>query len=118
MDVKLGGSFQPIFEWQFDMPPFAKGPGGLKTFGIETVALSTKSVPQSRSTGLLVVAIEPESAAGRSGLREGDLIESIDGRTVGRGVWTFAFPFNRKEKHVFSVVREREKKEVVIQPVE
>src|SRR5256714_5540162 len=118
MDVKLGGSFQPIFEWQFDGPFFAKIPGGLKDFGIETVALSPKSMTQRGGTGLLIVAVEPDGVGAHSGLREGDVIESIDGRAVGRGEWTFAFHFNRKEKHVFSVVREREKKELVIQPVE
>jgi S1-C subfamily serine protease len=118
MDVTLGGAFQPVFEWQFEMPVVPRLPGGLKTFGVEAVALSSKSAPQWGGFGLLVVAIEPESAAARSGLKEGDVIESIDGRPVGRGAWTFAFQFNRKEKHVLSVVRERAKRQVVIEPVE
>jgi S1-C subfamily serine protease len=118
LDVTLGGAFQPVFEWQFEMPVVPRLPGGLKTFGVEAVALSSKSAPQWGGFGLLVVAIEPESAAARSGLKEGDVIESIDGRVVGRGAWTFAFQFNRKEKHVLSVVRERAKRQVVIEPVE
>jgi S1-C subfamily serine protease len=118
LDVTLGGAFQPVFEWQFEMPVVPRLPGGLKTFGVEAVALSSKSAPQWGGFGLLVVAIEPESAAARSGLKEGDVIESIDGRPVGRGAWTFAFQFNRKEKHVLSVVRERAKRQVVIEPVE
>jgi serine protease Do len=117
-DVKLGGAYQPNFEWQFEMPAIPRRPGGLKTFGLEAIALSGKFATKWGGTGLLIVSVEPESAAARAGLREGDVIESIDGRTVGRGAWTFAFPFNRKEKHVLSVVREREKKQVVIEPVE
>jgi S1-C subfamily serine protease len=118
LDVRLGGAYQPSFEWQFEMPEFPKFSGGLKTLGVEAVALSTKSASQWGGSGVLVVAIEPESAAARAGLREGDVIESIDGRPVGRGAWTFVYQFNRKEKHVFSVVREREKKQVVLDPVE
>jgi len=117
-DVKLGGAYQPNYEWQFETPAMPRRPGGLKTFGLEAIALSGKFATQWGGTGLLIVSVEPESAAARAGLREGDVIESIDGRTVGRGAWTFAFQFNHKEKHVLSVVREREKKQVVIQPVE
>ena len=119
LEVTLGGAYQPTSEWKFEMPEMPKmRTGGLKTLGIETVALSTKSASQWGVSGVLVVSVEPDSAAARAGLREGDVIESIDGRPVGRGAWTFFYPFNRKEKHVFSVVREREKKQLVIEPVE
>ena len=118
LDVRLGGAYQPNFEWQFEMPGFPKVRGGLKTLGVEAVALSVKSASQWGGSGVLVVAVEPESAAAKAGLREGDVIESIDGRPVGRGAWTFVYQFNRKEKHVFSVVRDREKKQVIVEPVE
>jgi S1-C subfamily serine protease len=118
MDVRLGGAYQPVFELQFKMLDFPKIQGGLSTLGVESVPLSNKSASQWGVSGLLVVAIEPESAAARSGLKEGDLIESIDGRPVGHGAWTFAFEFKRKDKHVLSVVRAREKKEFVIGPIE
>jgi S1-C subfamily serine protease len=118
LDVRLGGAYQPVVEWHFKMPPMPRIPGGLHTLGVEAVALSNKSVPQWGASGLLVVAVEPESAAARSGLKEGDVIESIDGRPVGRGAWTFAFTFKRQDKYVLSVVRAREKKQVVIGPVE
>ncbi|HEY3103311.1 MAG TPA: PDZ domain-containing protein, partial [Pyrinomonadaceae bacterium] len=118
LEVTLGGAFQPNFEWKFEMPELPKFPGGLKTLGVEAVALSMKSASQWGGSGVLVVAVDPDSAAARAGLREGDVIESIDGRVVGRGAWAFVYPFNKKEKHVFSVVREREKKQVVIEPVE
>jgi serine protease Do len=118
--VKLGGAFQPTTEWVFDwsqMPNF-KTNGGLKNLGIEAVALSIKSATQWGGQGVLVVSVEPESAAGRAGLKEGDVIEAIDGRTVGRGSWTYMYPFNKKEKHTFSVVRAKEKKQIVAEPVD
>lgn len=119
LEVTLGGAFQPNSEWKFEMPEFPKmSTGGLKNLGVECVALSSKSASQWGGSGVLVVSVEPDSAAARAGLREGDVIESIDGRAVGRGTWTYVFPFNKKEKHVLSVVREREKKQVVIEPVE
>ena len=119
LEVKLGGAFQPDFEWKFEMPEMPKiKMGGLKNLGIETVALSNKSATQWGGQGVLVVSVEPESAAGRAGLKEGDVIESIDGRTVGRGAWTYMFSFNKKEKHTFSVVRAKEKKQIVVEPVD
>jgi serine protease Do len=118
LDVTLGGAFQPLFEWPFQMPKMPTFEiSGLNALGVETVALSPKSTSQG-GFGLLVVSIEPESAAARAGLKEGDVIESIDGRVVGRGAWTFHYTFETKDKHVFSVVREREKKQLVVGPVE
>ena len=118
-EVKLGGAFQPNFEWKFEMPEMPKiRMGGLKNLGIEAVALSTKSANQWGGQGVLVVSVEPDSAAGRAGLKEGDVIEMIDGRAVGRGAWTYMYPFNKKEKHTFSVVRAKEKKQIVVDPVD
>jgi serine protease Do len=118
-DVKLGGAFQPNFEWKFEMPAMPKiRMGGLKNFGIEAVALSNKSATQWGGQGVLVVSVEPDGAAGRAGVKEGDVIESIDGRVVGRGAWIYMYPFNKKEKHTFSVVRAKEKKQIVVEPVD
>lgn len=118
LDVRLGGAYQPVFEWQFRTPVVPRIQGGLRTMGVEAVALSSKSAQQWGGSGLLVIAIEPESAAARGGLKEGDVIESIDGKPVGRGAWAYAYTFKRQDKHVLSVVRAKEKKEVVIGPVE
>jgi serine protease Do len=119
VDVKLGSSFEPIFKWHFEMPVVTTMPNGLQQFGVETVALSNKMASQlGAQGGLLVVAVQPQSRAARGGLREGDVIETIDGRPIGRGGWTFGYSFDRQKKHVVSLVREREKKQVVLEAVE
>lgn len=109
VDVKLGGSFDPLFKWRFGMPVVASRRNGLERFGVETMALS--------SGGLLVVAVQPESVAARSGILEGDVIEAIDGRTLVRGAVALGVEFNREKKHVLSLVRKRDKKQIVL-PVE
>ena len=110
IDLTLGGSYEPVFEYRFEMPLVAAPPENLQGLGMETIALSRG--------GLLVVGVKPESLAARGDMREGDVIESIDGRAVGRGEWAFGSTFNRQKKHVLSLVRGREKKQIVLAPVE
>lgn len=119
VDVKLGSSFEPLFKWHFEMPMVTPMPNGLQHFGVEIIALTKKMALQLGSQGgLLVVAVQPESAAARGGLRAGDVIETIDGRAIGRGVWSVRYPVAPQKKHVFSLVRDREKKQIVLESVE
>jgi serine protease Do len=118
IEVKLGGAFQPDFQWDFQMPKIPRWTGGLRNIGIHAVMLAHESAPKWGGSGVLVIAVEPESAAARAGLKEGDVIETINGRAVGRGVWTFTYQFSKKEKQVLSVLRHKEKKQLVIEPVE
>ena len=117
VEVKLGSSFEPLFKWHFEMPVFTPMPNGLQQFGVETMALSNKVASQlGAQGGLLVIAVQPQSLAARGGLREGDVIETIDGRAVGRS--DFAFSFKPQKKHIVALVREREKKQIVLEAVE
>jgi S1-C subfamily serine protease len=119
IDVNLGGSFDPVFEYHFEFPAMAPNLSGLEGLGVETMTLSPRNLSQlGAENGVLIVAVEPESIAARSGLREGDVIESIDGRVLRPGAWNTGFEFNRQKKHVLSLVRKREKKQVVLEPVE
>jgi S1-C subfamily serine protease len=116
ISVKLGGAFDQPFNGQFELPRVSTAQVGLESVGIETVPLSARAASQmAAKSGLLVVAIQPQTAAARSGLREGDLIESIDGTAVGGGAMAFAFKFSRQKKHVLSVVRNREKSQVELE---
>lgn len=110
IDVMLGGSFDPLFKWRLEMPVIAARVNGFARIGVETMTLSTG--------GLLVVAVQPESIAAKGGMLEGDVIESIDGRTVGRGTWPMSFELGPRKKHVLSLIRNREKKQVVLEAVE
>jgi S1-C subfamily serine protease len=84
--------------------------------GLETVALSAKAAAHLGARGgLLVVFIEPESAAARAGLRVFDVIESIDGRWLGRTSWPAALPVGNPQRLSLGIVRDRQKVEVTIQ---
>lgn len=117
VDVKLGGAFDLTFNYRFNFPAMFPGPGGLEWLGVETMVLSPRNLSQlGAENGVLVVAVQPESIAARGGLKEGDVIESIDGRVIRRGAWALGPDSNRRKKHVISLVRKREKKQVTLEP--
>jgi S1-C subfamily serine protease len=106
--VKLGSSFAPTFEWSFPFGGAATPFGGLQGWGVQTLEWGFGA-----RNGLIVVAVQPRSVAARGGLREGDVIESIDGHLIGRGGWTMSF--TRQKKHNLAIVRDREKKQIVLE---
>lgn len=111
--VTLGGSFAPMFEWHFEMPRIK--PLGLQTLGIETMPLDPKAAVEfGAESGLIVVAVRPDSAGAEAGVREGDVIESVDGRFAGRGIWNSPL-FTHQKKYTLAIVRGREKKKVVVE---
>ena len=68
IDVKLGGSFDQVFKYHFEFSPLAPKPSGLEGLGVETIVLSPKNLSQlGAENGVLIVAVEPESIAARSG---------------------------------------------------
>ena len=111
MDVKLGDSRDFLFAEQLHGRWPSLHP--LVRLGLETVALSARvAVHFGAQGGLLVVAVQPDSAAARAGVREGDIIESIDGRMVN-GAVTWARL--AESKHVLSIVRDRQRIQLAIE---
>lgn len=83
LNVKLSGSLDPTVGFSFGnrFPP-AKGLS-LLDYGIETIALRPTVATQLGTTaGLLVVYVQPATAAFEAGLKPGDVIQSIDGKPV------------------------------------
>ncbi len=114
--VTLGGSFAPLLERRMQFSVMATPFFGLQQIGIQTMELTPGAASRmGAQNGFIVVAVQPDSAAARGGIREGDVIESVDGRTLAPGVWTLSQQFAPEKKHTLSVVRAREKKQIVIE---
>ena len=112
--VTLGGSFAPLIEWRFEMPRMKTW--GLQPIGLETMALTQRVASQlGAEGGMIVVAVRPDSAGAQAGVREGDVIESVDGRIADRGAWNISPALTRQKKHVLGIVRRGEKKKVVVE---
>ncbi len=109
--VKLGATFDQVFQPGFELPRATIAQREMENLGIETVPLTLKAASlMAAKSGLLVMAVEPQSVAARGGVREGDVIEAIDGHLTGQGL--FRLKLSPHQKHVLSVVRKREKTQV------
>ena len=61
--------------------------GPLTALGIESVPVSTRFGSESKNQdGLLVISVVPESVAATGNVREGDVIELIDGQPAMHGI--------------------------------
>lgn len=66
----------------------------LLSFGLEAVRISpagTKFLKAQQQSGLLVMSVRPNSAAARSRIQTGDIIESINGQIFSEANWNFDF---------------------------
>ncbi len=103
LNVKLSGKLDPVFSFTL-RPPTARG-FSLFQQGIETIALKPPVASQLGTTaGLLVVYVEPLTAAFEAGLQAGDVIQSIDGKPV-----SLFKPATQPTSFTFEVVRNKEK---------
>jgi S1-C subfamily serine protease len=84
--------------------------------GIETIAVDSPAAARLRAqSGLVVVAVDPEGAGYRSGVREGDVIETIDNRiSTQRGSGSGA-PVVSSQRIVLGVVRNGQRTHITIQ---
>jgi PDZ domain-containing protein len=105
LNVKLSGMLDPSFSSNF-RPRIASTRGfSLLDQGIETIALRPMVASQLGITaGLLVVYVDPVTAAFEAGLQPGDVIQAIDGKPVS----TFK-PTTTPDSFTFEIVRKKEK---------
>lgn len=90
-------------------------PASLMASGIETIAL--KPLVASRfgaKGGLLVVFVQPMTAAFKAGLRSGDVIEAIDGKQINSPPRPGKISFLPGASYSLNVVRNREKVVVAV----
>src|SRR6185436_5453359 len=103
-NVKLSGMSDPAFSFNLRRRPWAKG-FLLLDQGIETIALKRPVALQLGTTaGLLVVYVEPFTAAFDAGLQPGDVIQLIDGKPA-----TSFKPTPQPTVLTFEIVRNKEK---------
>ena len=110
LNVKLSGMLDQSFKvnWRSHFP-------GTKGFwlidqGIETIALKPLVASQLGTTpGLLVVYVDPVTAAFESGLEPGDVIQTINGKPVS----AFSTTPN-SDLYTFEVVRKKQKRVVKV----
>ncbi|HKU73400.1 MAG TPA: PDZ domain-containing protein [Pyrinomonadaceae bacterium] len=110
LNVKLSRMLEPTFSFNLRNPLSPPNGFSLLDQGIETIALRPPVAMQLGTTaGLLVVYVDPVTAAFEAGLQPGDVIQSINGKSVS------LFKLDPKPAtYTFEVVRKKEKLVVTI----
>jgi S1-C subfamily serine protease len=89
----------------------------LKTYGLHSIGLSSRgAAPLGAQGGLLVIAVRPESPAAVSGLRPGDVIETVNGSPLWRSELRRLTSGPEAGTAVFGVVREGRRLSVNFRP--
>ncbi|HKR22141.1 MAG TPA: PDZ domain-containing protein [Pyrinomonadaceae bacterium] len=114
LDVKLSGKLDSRFTWRLaSNRPAANR--FLLDHGIEAIALRPAVASQLGTTaGLLVVYVEPATAAFEAGLQPGDVIQSINGLSVTPFRRPFFSPSNQPATMKFEIVRNKEKRTLTV----
>jgi serine protease Do len=109
-NVKLSQMLEPSFNFNLRNPWSTPGGFSLLDQGIETIALRPPVALQLGTTaGLLVVYVDPVTAAFEAGLQPGDVIQTINGKAIS------VFKTDPKPAtYTFEVVRKKEKLVVTI----
>ena len=111
ISVELSGWLDPAFGFGFNKDGL---PGrSLITQGIETIGLRPGFAARlGANSGLLVVYVDPSSAAFEAGLLPGDVIESINGKSLLSD--DLVLPNPSGSASTYSVVRKKNKLTVIV----
>jgi S1-C subfamily serine protease len=83
--------------------------------GIETAQLSPKAATHlGAASGVLVLYVDAESLAARAGLKVFDVIETIEGKPVGRTPFYYTLPKGDVQQLKLGVVRDHRRMEITI----
>jgi len=92
----------------------AKG-SSLLDQGIETIALQPAVASRlGANAGLLIIYVQPATAASKAGLRAGDVIESIDGRRISSSTRPLLLSNSPAATYTFDIVRNKQKMVLVV----
>lgn len=84
----------------------------LLSFGLEAVRISpaaTKLLGDSQQSGLIVMSVQPNSAAAQSNILVGDIIESINGQYFSEANWNINFSTDYDTELSLGILRHGEK---------
>lgn len=120
LEIKLSESPDPFFGLRMfeNKEPRAVEPGSLMAQGVETIAIKQRVASRLGATGgLLVVYVQPSTAAFKAGLRPGDVIETIDGQQVFSGSVPMTLLNKPGENRTFKIVRNKQKLVLTVQTI-
>jgi S1-C subfamily serine protease len=126
--VKLADAMNFAFQMEFEWPQakaaqattarkVARAVAGdpLAGLGIETLAFAPRAAARLRAqSGLVVVSVDPEGIGYRGGVREGDVIETIDNRTVAERRPEIGAVLKSSQTIVLGIVRNGQRTQITI----
>ncbi len=115
LKVTLSGMLDPSLGFNFQTRLSLSKGFSLIDQGIETITLRPPVASQLGTTaGLLIVYVEPATAAFDAGLQPGDVIQSIDGKPVSLFNRALLMPTVPGAISTFEIVRKKEKLVLIV----
>ncbi|HYJ46214.1 MAG TPA: PDZ domain-containing protein, partial [Pyrinomonadaceae bacterium] len=123
VNIKLGESLNPVRAMRMAEEDRARAASGMTLInpfplvarGIETALLSPKAATHlGANSGMLVLYVDEDSLAARSGLKVFDVIETVEGKPVGRTPFYYSLPKGELQQLKLGIVRDHQKMVITI----